>query len=106
MGTMGEDMTIRFSTFAKSRKVGQIRKNAVVHLVCGASSLRSAKQYVQIEGRAEVTRSKAERHGYWTEELRGYFQGPDDPNYAVVVVRPARIELQGMASPAPEVWTA
>ena len=32
-----EDMTIRFATFASSRKVAQIKNNPEIHLTCGVS---------------------------------------------------------------------
>jgi general stress protein 26 len=40
-------LTIRFSTFADSRKVAQIKKNPEVHLTCGISDLSSAERYLQ-----------------------------------------------------------
>jgi general stress protein 26 len=67
---------------------------------------QTAEAYVQIQGRAEVSRDEAERKAYWKDELKTYFSGPDDPNYSVVIVRPYRIELQTMASMEPEVWEA
>lgn len=104
MGTMNEAMEIRFSTFVHARKVKQMRKNPEVHLTTGVASLRTAKRYLQIQGLAEVSRTKAERHAYWNPGLEAYFKGPDDPNYAVVIIRPYRIEYATMSAMMPEVW--
>ena len=99
-----EDMTIRFATFIHSRKVAQIMNNPEVHLTCGVVSLANMKPYLQIQGRAEVFTESSERNGFWKESLSNYFQGPDDPNYGVVVITPYRIELCSPGSPEPLVW--
>ncbi len=98
------DMTIRFATFSNSRKVAQIRNNSEVHLTCGAAAPADMKPYLQIQGRAEFCTDTAERNGFWKESLKNYFQGPDDPNYGVVVVMPYRIEICSPGSPEPLVW--
>jgi len=98
------DMTIRFATFKDSRKVAQIMSNPEVHLTCGVATPAEMKPYLQIQGRAEFVTDSAERHGFWKESLNGYFSGPDDANYGVVVIRPYRIELCTPGSNEPEVW--
>ena len=98
------DLTIRFATFRHSRKVAQIRNNPEVHLTCGVTGLADMKPYLQIQGRAEFSTDAAERNGFWKESLSSYFQGPDDPNYGVVVVTPYRIELCSPGSPESHVW--
>ena len=99
-----EDMTIRFATYAGSRKVGQIRVNPDVHLTCGARDPAEMRPYLQIQGRAECSTHHEERHGFWKDSLKNYFKGPDDPNYAVVSIRPYRIELCTPGSIEPEIW--
>ena len=93
MPVAAPDMTIRFSTFLNARKVKHIEKNPVVHLVCGVTDPQNWENYVQIEGRADVTTDKGEKEAFWNDELAAYFKGPDDPAYAVVKVTPTRIEF-------------
>jgi general stress protein 26 len=104
MAVGNEDLTLRFATFLNSRKVAQIRKNPDVHLTCGVTDLQSMESYLQVQGRAEILSDKATRQGYWKEELRRYFAGPDDPNYCVVRVTPSRIEYMNPGAYEPEVW--
>lgn len=99
-----EDMTIRLATFAYSRKVAQIKENPEVHITCGVSEPADMQPYVQIQGRAEFTTARTERHGFWKDTLKNYFNGPDDHNYGIVVVTPYRIELCTPGSLTPEVW--
>lgn len=104
MPTLAPDLTLRFSTHAQSRKVAQIRKNPEVHVTCGVTSYETARQYVQIQGRATLGTDAAERRAAWRPEMTRYFKGPDDPNFTIVIIRPYRIELQPMDSMVPEVW--
>jgi len=98
------DMTVRFASFKDSRKVAQLRSNPEVHLTCGVTTLTEMQPYLQIQGRAEFLTDTAERHGFWKESLNSYFNGPDDPNYGVVVITPYCIELCTPGSNEPEVW--
>src|SRR6187401_224278 len=98
-----DDLTFRFSSFTNARKVAQIESNPEVHLTCGIKDPTVMGPYLQIQGRAEFTTDREVRHAFWTERLRLLFEGPDDPNYGVVVVRSYRIELcyVGLKS---EIW--
>lgn len=100
-----EDLSIRFATFAGTRKVEQIRANPEVHLTCGVESLSEMKPYLQVQGLAEFSRNKTLRHDFWNPMLEHIFKGPDDPNYGVVVVKPYRIECTTPGSMVPEIWT-
>ena len=104
MALADPDLTIRVATFLSSRKVRHIRGNPEVHLAAGASSLATAGNYLQVQGRAEVVTDQAERHAFWRDQYRAYFSGPDDPELCVLRVTPYRIELQGMATAPTEVW--
>ena len=41
-----DDMTIRFATFANSRKVAQIKDNPEVHLTCGVTDPADMRPYL------------------------------------------------------------
>ena len=102
----GDDLNVRFATYAGSRKVVQIATNPEVHVTLGVNDPANMTPYLQIQGRARFSTEAAERHGFWSEMLANYFSGPDDPNYGVVIVTPYRIELAQAGVPEPEVWTA
>ena len=106
MALSSEDFTIRFATFVSARKVKQIQGNPEVHLTCGVTNPMVQAPYLQIQGIAELTTDEAERHGLWSDMYKDIFQGPDDPNYAVIVVKPYRIEYCEAGKFEPEVWTA
>jgi len=102
---IADDLTIRFATFAGSRKVAHIARHPDVHLICGVGSLHTAAGWVQVSGTAEVLTSGEDRRVFWRDAFHAYFQSPDDPNYALVVITPRAIELFNEKSRRPEVWT-
>ena len=97
-------LSIRFSTRLNSDKIRHMRKNPNVHVTLGTKDLMPTKQWLQIEGTAEISTAQAERDGFWHDGLKAFFKAPDDPNYCVVIVRPSRVELGSMGSMTPEVW--
>ncbi|MHC4945986.1 MAG: pyridoxamine 5'-phosphate oxidase family protein [Planctomycetota bacterium] len=101
-----EDFEIRIATFLHSRKVGQIQNNQEVHFNCGIMHVAQASSYLQIQARAQVTTDEGERKALWHDSLKTYFKGADDPNYAVVICKPYRIEFMALGSLVPEVWEA
>jgi general stress protein 26 len=97
------DLHIRFTTSLHSRKVAHIQRNPEVHLTCGAALLDSMAPYLQIQAKATMTREEGLRKRMWTDTLKKYFSGPDDPDYCVGIIEPYRIEYYNMTI-TPEVW--
>jgi general stress protein 26 len=102
-----DDLTFRFSSFSNARKIAQIESNPEVHLTCGITDPTNMGPnmgpYLQIQGRAELTTDREARHAFWSDRLRVLFEGPDDPNYGVVIVQAYRIEFCHFGLEA-EVW--
>ena len=104
VGSADAELAFRFCTSLCSDKVRHLRHNPNVHLSLGAKEIMTTTAWLQVEGTAEISTAKAERHAFWYDGLQAYFQGPDDPNYCVIIVTPLRIELASMANMTAEVW--
>jgi general stress protein 26 len=104
MGKADTQLLFRFCTHGGSRKVGQIQKDPNAHISLGVADVETAKHWLQVQGVAEISTDKDERHSFWFDELKNYFSGPDDPDYCVVIIRPSRIEFGTMGSMTPEIW--
>lgn len=104
VGQADQELAIRFCTSLDSDKIRHMRLNPNVHVSMGAKDVMTAKAWLQVEGTAEISTAKDERDAFWYDGLKAYFQGPDDPNYCIVIVRPSRIELASMASMSAEIW--
>jgi general stress protein 26 len=106
MTAASPDLTIRCATFVSARKVKQVKKNPEVHLTCGVTDPQKMAPYLQIQGRAAINTSREARHGFWSDMLSPIFHGPDDPNYAVIEIKPYHIEYCSPGTFEPEVWKA
>lgn len=104
MAKADKELVFRFCTQKETRKIAQIRKNPNVHISLGVTDLETAEHWLQVEGIAEISTDRDERHSFWFDDLKNYFSGPDDPGYCIVIVRPSRIELGTMGVMTPEVW--
>jgi general stress protein 26 len=104
MAKADRDLVFRFCSRLDTRKVRHIKKNPYVHISLGVSSLETARNWLQVDGKAQVSTDKNERHSFWFEELKNYFTGPDDPSFCIVIVKPSTIELGTMGNMQPEVW--
>ena len=98
-----QDLSIKFATPLNSRKVVQINRNPEVHLACGASLVDSLAPYLQVQGKARISRDANIRRQMWSSALKKYFAGPDDANYGVGIIEPYRIEYLSVPG-HPEVW--
>jgi general stress protein 26 len=93
MAEASDDLTFRFTSFRNARKIAQIESNPESHLTCGITDPTNMHlPYLQIQGRAEFTTDREARHAFWSDRLRVLFEGPDDPDYGVVIFRAYRIE--------------
>ncbi len=104
MTKTNKDIIIRTAVFAKSRKIDQIKSNPEVHICCGINDLSKDTEYLQIQARAEISDEMKEKEKYWSDMLKMYFQGPSDPNYVVLIIKPYRIEYWGMGKMEPEIY--
>ena len=104
-GTIDDDLTLRCPTFAGTTKVRHIEAHGEVHVTCGDTNTDRPGSYFQIEGVAAVSATPEDRRNTWSHRLDKWFEGPEDPRYVVVVIRPYRIvALPVGGGPAASVW--
>lgn len=99
---IGEDLTIRFMTDARTRKALEIRQAKTISLSFFSAADRG---YVTMGTIPEVTAEIALKQRIWKETLRTWFpNGPDDPHVVTITCEPAWVELWSLTrrvAPAP-----
>jgi len=91
-----KDFTIWMGTHPKTRKVEQIRANPKVTV---AYQDAKAPGYVTLIGTARVVDTIETRKAHWRDDWGDFFPGgPAGPNYAVIEIKPQRIELISAAN--------
>lgn len=104
MARADDELVFRCATRVNARKVAQVERDPEVHLTCGATDPLNANAYLQVQGRARIATDAAEKESFWVPMLERVFRDPTDPDYAVIVIEPYRIEYWQAAAGRPEVW--
>nr|WP_306433031.1 pyridoxamine 5'-phosphate oxidase family protein [Paenibacillus sp. J31TS4] len=86
-----DGMTLYMATDRKSHKVDELEANPHVSLVAGYDGTWTSP-VLELEGTARVSDDPSLKQRFWSDELfRKYFEGPDDPDYVLLEVKPTRI---------------
>ncbi|MCQ9206358.1 MAG: pyridoxamine 5'-phosphate oxidase family protein [Omnitrophica bacterium] len=99
-----EGVSLYSTSFAASRKIGQIKENNNVHAAFGADPKNWMLPYVNVEGTAEILTDPDTKKKCWHEMLAQFFKGPEDPNYVVIKITPRMMEYWEHGAGAPEVY--
>ena len=100
----GEGLSLYTTTFAKSRKVEQINKNNNIHVTVGGDPKNWKAPYVNIQAEASVLTDLETKKKCWSDMLKQFFSGPEDPNYAVIEISPKVIEYTAAGAHKPEIY--
>lgn len=104
MAIFNDGLNIRLATNRKTHKVEELQRNPNISLLLGYE-MGGTNEVVEIEGICEITKNDQLRQQVWNDELKPWFDGPDDPNYVILDVTPTRIEYTAQGSD-PLVWKA
>jgi len=99
-----DGLILYISTYASSRKVKEIENNPDVHVTIGGSLENLKAPYVQIAGCASIRNDVKIRRKCWHNYMKVYYSGPDDPEYAVIEVRPQIIEYMDSETHKPMIY--
>lgn len=102
MSSMDDRATIRIPTRRETRKVAHIAGSPFVHLLVGRNLFSRYGEYAQICGRAVVVDDPRRRRDQWNPSMRSFFEGPNDPAYVLVEIRPYRMEYWSAQAAANE----
>ncbi|MEQ8187662.1 MAG: pyridoxamine 5'-phosphate oxidase family protein [Candidatus Eremiobacterota bacterium] len=100
--TGSKELDLYVATALTTRKVAEIKKDKHVHLTMGFDQSNPHSPYVQVAGTAEILTDDATKKEFWSDMLKVYFKGPDDPAYCVIKITPELIEY--WATMEPEVY--
>lgn len=104
MAIYHEGLTIYLATDRKTHKVEELQSNPKAALLLGFEQ-GGTGDIVEIEADAAVSDDQSLKSKVWRDDFKPYLSGPDDPDYVVIKLTPARIEFSAKGS-EPQVWTA
>jgi general stress protein 26 len=98
-----ENLTLYTPTKKDTEKIEEIEKNPAVAVLLGYEKNGQSDAYVEITGAASMNESQELKNRYWEESFKQWFDGPEDPNYVFLQIKPETVRLLNMAGgPAQE----
>ncbi|MBY6038314.1 pyridoxamine 5'-phosphate oxidase family protein [Fictibacillus nanhaiensis] len=88
-----DELTFYTPTSIETHKAEEIQENPNVHLLVGYDGEGYEDPYLEVEGTATIQDDEALKEKYWSEHMKHYFEGPKDPNYILLKIKPSLIRL-------------
>ncbi|MFY4774078.1 pyridoxamine 5'-phosphate oxidase family protein [Metabacillus sp. RGM 3146] len=102
MTFFNESMTLYTPTNKETHKTEEIDENPNVHILLGYDGEGVGDTFVEIEGIASIKDDNETKHKLWNKSLEPWFEGPDDPEYIVLEIKPSKIRLMNMKDNSPQ----
>ncbi|MBB3110043.1 general stress protein 26 [Paenibacillus phyllosphaerae] len=103
MAVFHDGMNIYLATDRKTHKIEELKRNPNISLLLGYEP-SSPLQVVEVEGQADITKDDSLRSKLWNDEMKRWFDGPEDPNYVILDIKASEIRyIDGQDKP--QVWT-
>lgn len=88
-----DGMTLYTPTHKDTYKVEDMVTNPHVHVILGYEGEGFGDAYFELKGVAVISTDLELKGWIWNEGLASFFDGPDDPNYIVLVIEPKKITI-------------
>ncbi|HWK23908.1 MAG TPA: pyridoxamine 5'-phosphate oxidase family protein [Ureibacillus sp.] len=93
MTFFNDNFTLYTVTSDDTHKVEELSKNPYTHILIGYDGKGFGDEFLEIEGKVEISSDESMREKVWNKVLEGWFSGPDDKNMVVLKVTPSQIKL-------------
>ncbi|MGX6445854.1 pyridoxamine 5'-phosphate oxidase family protein [Neobacillus sp. K501] len=98
-----DNLTLYTPTKKDTEKIEEIEKNPAASVLLGYEKNGQSDAYVEITGTASINESNELKNQYWDESFNQWFDGPEDPNYVFLQIKPETVRLLNMSGePAQE----
>ncbi len=104
MAIAHEGLKLYLASDRKTHKVEELQNNKNVYLLLGYNG-QQPSEVIEIEGTCTLSSDESLRRQVWREALKPWLSGPEDPDYVVLEVTPARIEWT-VPGAARRIWSA
>ncbi|MFJ7992393.1 pyridoxamine 5'-phosphate oxidase family protein [Peribacillus frigoritolerans] len=102
MTFFNDDLTLYTPTSGKTEKIDEIEKNPNVHILIGYDNEGLGDSYLEISGTSKINDSQELKDKLWNESFEKWFEGPKDPNYLILQIKPESIRLMNNNGEPPQ----
>lgn len=98
-----DDLTFYTPTSIDTHKAEEIQDNPNVHVLVGYEGEGYNDPYLEIEGTATIRDDQGLKEKFWNDQMKHYFDGPNDPNYILLEIKPSLIRLMNAGEHEPQI---
>ncbi|MBX9957326.1 pyridoxamine 5'-phosphate oxidase family protein [Peribacillus simplex] len=102
MTFFNDELTLYTPTSGKTEKIDEIEKNPNVHILIGYDNEGLGDSYLEISGTSKINDSQELKDKLWNESFEKWFEGPKDPNYLILQIKPESIRLMNNNGELPQ----
>ncbi|MED3788786.1 pyridoxamine 5'-phosphate oxidase family protein [Peribacillus frigoritolerans] len=102
MTFFNDELTLYTPTSGKTEKIDEIEKNPYVHILIGYDNEGLGDSYLEISGTSKINESQELKDKLWNESFEKWFEGPKDPNYLILQIKPESIRLMNNNGEPPQ----
>ncbi|MGE7903943.1 pyridoxamine 5'-phosphate oxidase family protein [Peribacillus sp. NPDC094092] len=102
MTFFNDELTLYTPTSGKTEKIDEIEKNPNVHILIGYDNEGLGDSYLEISGTSKINDSQELKDELWNESFEDWFEGPKDPNYLILQIKPESIRLMNNNGEPPQ----
>ncbi|OZU87344.1 general stress protein [Virgibacillus indicus] len=90
------------ATSKDTHKAEEIEENPYTHILLGYEGEGFGDEYVEYEGKVQITEKPELKKELWNSYMENWFDGPNDPNYIVLEIKPIQISLMNKTGMEPK----
>lgn len=102
MTFFNDELMLYTPTNKNTHKAEEIEENPHVHVLLGYEGKGYGDSYVEFEGKASISESAELKERLWNEHMKKWFEGPNDPEYIVLAIKPSKIRLMNSEYDSPQ----
>ncbi|WP_342577923.1 pyridoxamine 5'-phosphate oxidase family protein [Psychrobacillus sp. FSL K6-2843] len=103
MTFFNDDFILYTATSKKTHKVEDIEQNPYTHILLGYDGNGLGDSFLEIEGKVEVSDDESMKEKVWNDALKGWFEGPEDPDLVIIKIVPTQVRVMNSKGKEPEV---
>ncbi|MDQ0272051.1 pyridoxamine 5'-phosphate oxidase family protein [Cytobacillus purgationiresistens] len=88
-----QDLTLFTPTKKDTEKLAEIQKNPYVSILLGFAEKGSNDEYIELKGVCTLNETKEIKKKFWNDSFNSWFEGPNDPNYIFLEIKPETIRI-------------
>ena len=95
------DLILYTPTAKNTDKTKEIDANPYTHIIIGYKGDGFGDEYIEYEGKVTFNHSEELKMELWNDDMKLYFDGPEDPNYTLLEIHPIRIQVMNKKGKPP-----